>query len=318
MATVFFSYAHADEPLRNALEVHLAALKRQGLIETLHDRRIVAGAPVDDSIDAYLESADVILCLVSPEFIDSEYCYSREMKRALERHHAGDAVVVPVILRYCEWQKTPLGELRATPRDGKPVKAWSDQDEALNDVAKDIRRAVEARSQPRAARPLATTGAPAAPAAPRVRERPRSANLHVRRALTDRERDDYVDAAFEFTLEFFANSLAELEGRNPQLSVKLTHLDARRFTAATYLEGSKVSAITVFAGGAFGQGNAISFNNADHGDTSSSNGAFVLDDQRDNLRFRPLFGAPGLRNDSLDLEGVAEAIWSSFIGPLQR
>ena len=89
LSRLFFSYSHKDEELRNALEVHLAMLKRQGLIEAFHDRRIVAGEPLDEAIDAYLETADVILCLVSPDFIASEYCYSRAMGRALERHKAG-------------------------------------------------------------------------------------------------------------------------------------------------------------------------------------------------------------------------------------
>ena len=115
MATLFFSYSHADEGLRDQLEKHLAALQRQGVIEAWHDRRIPPGDLVDASISEQLERADIILLLVSPDFLASNYCYEVEMRRALERHAAGEARVVPVILRPCDWQGTELGRLMATP-----------------------------------------------------------------------------------------------------------------------------------------------------------------------------------------------------------
>ena len=99
MAALFFSYSHRDEGLRDQLEIHLAMLKRQGFIETWHDRRITAGEPLDQSISANLEHADIVLLLVSPDFLASDYCYDREMTRALERHISGSCTVIPVIFR---------------------------------------------------------------------------------------------------------------------------------------------------------------------------------------------------------------------------
>ncbi|MGO9435248.1 MAG: toll/interleukin-1 receptor domain-containing protein [Terracidiphilus sp.] len=119
--TLFFSYSHVDESLRNQLEVHLSALKRQDLIATWHDRRITAGSEVGDAIDANLNTAQVVLLLVSSDFIASDYCYEREMARAIERHERGDARIIPVILRPCDWHDLPFGKLLAAPRDGKPV-----------------------------------------------------------------------------------------------------------------------------------------------------------------------------------------------------
>lgn len=315
MSQVFFSYSHKDEELRDALEVHLAMLKRQGLIEAFHDRRIVAGESLDNAIDAYLETADVILCLVSPDFINSDYCYSREMGRALERHAKDEASVIPVILRHCEWEQTPLKGLRGTPRDNKPVKAWSDPDEALNYVAQDIRRAVEARSKGKPA--PAAAASPEDSGGPPI-ERPRSANLQIPRVLTDRDRDDYIEMSFEFLAEFFANSLAELEARHGHLSGKITRLDARRFTAVIYREGRKASAVTVYTGGGWGHGRGISFNNDDRGETNSSNGSFDLPSRGEELRFQSLFNRFGGEKEMFGHEEVAEAIWASFIEPLQR
>src|SRR5205814_513347 len=99
MATLFFSYSHKDEDLRDQLEVHLAMLKHDGIIESWHDRKIPAGDELDTSIDAKLDEADVILLLVSPDFLASRYCYEREMARAMQRHAEGSARVIPVILR---------------------------------------------------------------------------------------------------------------------------------------------------------------------------------------------------------------------------
>ena len=96
MAIVFFSYSHRDEALRDELEIHLALLRREGLIQSWHDRRIDAGDELDGSIDKNLETADIILLLVSPYFIASNYCFDVEMRRAIERHNAGNARVIPV------------------------------------------------------------------------------------------------------------------------------------------------------------------------------------------------------------------------------
>jgi len=80
VASVFFSYSHADENLRDQLEKHLSVLKHQGVIGTWHDRRIPAGRTLSKEIDAHLESADILLLLVSSDFLASEYCYDIEMK----------------------------------------------------------------------------------------------------------------------------------------------------------------------------------------------------------------------------------------------
>lgn len=143
MATLFFSYSHADEDLRNELEKQLTMLKRQGIIETWHDRRIGAGAELDAAISEHVENDDVILLLISSDFLASEYCYNREMMRAMERHEAGEALVIPVILRACDWHGAPFGKLMATPTDGRPITQWPDKDQAFLEVARAIRQAVE-------------------------------------------------------------------------------------------------------------------------------------------------------------------------------
>ncbi|MDQ3817128.1 MAG: DUF4113 domain-containing protein [Acidobacteriota bacterium] len=141
---LFCSYSHKDEEFRNELEIHLAALKRQRIIETWHDRKIGAGKEFDSEISGHLESAQIILLLVSPYFIASDYCYDIEMKRAMERHTCGEARVIPVILHPCDWQGLPFGKLTATPKDGKAISKFPNLHDAflevtlaIKDVAKD-------------------------------------------------------------------------------------------------------------------------------------------------------------------------------------
>jgi hypothetical protein len=141
--TLFYSYAHEDQMLRDQLEKHLRQLQRQGLISGWHDREIPAGGEWAHEIDTHLETASIILLLVSPDFLGSDYCYESEMQHALERHKLGRARVIPIILRPCDWQHSPLKDLQCLPRDGKPVTQWSDQDEVFNAITQSLRRIIE-------------------------------------------------------------------------------------------------------------------------------------------------------------------------------
>jgi hypothetical protein len=142
---VFVSYAREDEAHLRTLEKHLSLLKRRGLVETWHDRMIGAGDEWAARIDEALDLADVVLLLVSPDFIASEYCVDREMARAMERHDAGEARVVPIFVRHCDWRDAPFARLQGLPRDAVPVTRWSDPDEAWTNVAVGLRAVIERR-----------------------------------------------------------------------------------------------------------------------------------------------------------------------------
>src|SRR6266571_5310400 len=139
---IFFCYAHEDEQLLNKLKNHLFPLKRAGLIDVWHDRDISAGTDWEQQIKSHLNEAQIILLLVSPDFMVSDYCYSIEMQRALERHDLGEARVIPIILRRVDWQDV-LGKLQALPTDARPIKSWPDLDEALYNVTEGIRKVIE-------------------------------------------------------------------------------------------------------------------------------------------------------------------------------
>lgn len=138
--TLFYSYAHEDETLRDELGKHLKLMERQGILRSYSDRQILPGSDWRGEIDANLQNADIVLLLISPDFLASDYCYDTEMAVALRRHNLGQCVVVPVILRSVDFTRAPFARLQALPSDARPVTLWEDQDAALLDVAKGIRK----------------------------------------------------------------------------------------------------------------------------------------------------------------------------------
>lgn len=142
---VLFCYAHEDEILLNKLKIHLITLQRQKIIQMWHDRDISAGAEWEQEISKYLNAADIILLLISPDFIASDYCFDIEMVKAIKRHEYGDTRVIPVILRPVDWQGTPFSKLQALPIDAKPIisSKWPYPDEAFLDVAEGVRKVAE-------------------------------------------------------------------------------------------------------------------------------------------------------------------------------
>jgi hypothetical protein len=151
--SVFVSYSHQDEKHRERLETHLSLLLRDGRITLSHDRRIRAGEHWEERISDYLETADVVLLLVSADFLASDYAYEIEVRRALERHGDGAARVVPIVVKPCDWQGAPFGRLQALPRDGRPVTSWDDPEDAWTQVARELRALVEERRQQNAGSP---------------------------------------------------------------------------------------------------------------------------------------------------------------------
>jgi internalin A len=145
-ASVFVSYSHKDESLRDELETQLKILQRLGVISIWHDRRILPGTDWAAEIDMRIERAKIILLLISADFIASDYCWGIEMTRAMERHDAGEATVVPVMLRECEWDGAPFEKLHGLPKDMKAVTSFDNRDAAWKAIAAGIRKIVPASS----------------------------------------------------------------------------------------------------------------------------------------------------------------------------
>jgi hypothetical protein len=312
--SVFFSYSHADEGMRDQLEKQLAILKRQGTIETWHDRHIQPGEDFAQAIDAHINHDQIILLLVSPDFIASDYCYDIEMQRAMERHATGDAIVIPVILRACDWHSTPFGRLQAVPRDGKPIKQWPDIDEAMLQVAMAVRRAAERWQAPQADARLA--GHVSRANASRVPMEPRSSNMRLAKSFTQRDKDRFKDETFEYIAKFIENSLAELTARNPGYEGAFKRVDANRFFATIYHNGRDVARATYFTGGGlFGTG--INYTQGESTSSNSTQETLSIEADDHSIFLRSTM-ALGDRDKKLSQEGAAEHMWELLIAPLQQ
>lgn len=144
---VFFCYAQQNEDMRHQLEKHLRSMQRQGLIIAWHDSKIDAGKEWERETNDHLNTAQIILLLISPDFMDSDYCYSTQMKRAIERHKAHEAIVFAILLRSVDLEDAPFKDLKILPTNKQFVNRWRSRDEAFTDIAKGIRSAIKAISK---------------------------------------------------------------------------------------------------------------------------------------------------------------------------
>lgn len=317
MVSVFFSYAHEDEELRDQLEKHLAALKRQGVIDTWHDRRITAGDDFKAEISEYLEQSEIILLLVSSSFIASDYCYEIEMSRALERHREGTARVIPVILRHCDWQDLQFGKLKATPTDGKPVMAFRSLDEAFTIVVKDIKQAINEIAPSEVSETTVISNA--VPERIQQEESVRSSNLRVKKVFSDYEKEHFGLESFDFITKFFEGSLTELRHRNPELDVSFSQPDATHFQAAIYRNGEKISSCRIWTSIEFGIC-SIAYSSKDHGPDTSYNEKLTITDDGYSQLLRPggMLGLLSPSQGDLTMQGAAEYLWTALMRPLQQ
>lgn len=320
MPSLFFSYSHRDEALRDELEVHLAQLKNEGIIETWHDRRIAAGDAFDDTISEHLERADIVLLLVSPYFLASRYCYHVEMKRALERHAANEARVIPVILHPCDWKTAPFAKLQAATRDAMPVSKYPNQHDAFLEIAQAI-RAVANQQQGKRGGNSRQGPLPVERTSGRVATERRSSNLRIKKDFTDQDRDTFLEDSYEYVANFFEGSLAELQARNPGITGKFRRVTANHFTAEIYRHGKSISACGIRLAAFFSK-KQIVFSH-DPNATNSMNEAVDVDDDGHTLflkatGFSHMIGGRENGKEQLTQQGAAELLWGLLIEPLQR
>lgn len=321
MASLVFSYSHADEALRNELQTHLSPLLRMGKITAWHDRCIEPGQEFESEIDRYFAEADIVLLLISSHFIASDYCWNIEMKNALMRHERGEAIVIPVILRPCVWQHLPFGKLMAATRDGKPIAHFPSHDDGFVQVVEAVTKAA-ARID--AMKPRQDTS-PSAPAAENQISSPlhtvltpRSGNLSLPRTFSDLDKDRASREGFEYVSRYFENSLVELTRRHSGIEMEFQPVDASAFTCALYLHGTRIGQCGVWRGDRIHGMGAICFSH-DQMVRNSYNESLSLADNGQTLGFRAMMNFYGNnRNALLTNEGMAEHLWEMFFKSVQQ
>lgn len=317
MIKVFFSYSHNDETERNELEKHLSVLKRQGVIETWYDRRILAGSDLDNEVDQNLVESNLILLLVSPDFLDSDYCYSKEMQKALEMRREGVAWVIPIILEHCDWKNTPLKGLLACPKDGKPISDYPNPNKAFNEIAQEIRRVIGeiSEKQTKTSKTVAkdTNGAFESESKPIVVNNIRSGNLRIKKKFTDYEQDTFKKDTFEYIAKYFNNSLDELKQRNPDITY-MFEKETNKFYATIYSSGSEIASCMIVnrVGSDSWGGITYSYEKSENSINSSLN----VEDDGYSLFLIPMLSMAGDKK-KLSKKGSAEFYWSMLIERLQ-
>ncbi len=201
MSKLFISYSHVDTHVLERLHTHMAILKEEGKVSTWFDREILAGGDLDSNIKEELTSADIFIAIVSPDYLNSKYCYQVEFKAALSRMEAGELVIVPVIAEPCDWHASPLGKMKAIPTDGKPISDWVNRNTAYLNIIQEIRRLLDVR-------PLINK-ASLFPQSPDTLQSTRKA-YKVKQDFTEVDIVDFRQRTFDFIKKYFEDSIEEI------------------------------------------------------------------------------------------------------------
>lgn len=303
----FISYSHHDKAALDRLHVHLKNLTRGGHIETWYDRDILAGSDLNAEIARELEAADLFLLLVSPDFIASDYCVEREMKRAVERHAAGAARVVPIIVEECDWKAMgELRQLKAVPTDGKAISEWANSNTAYLNVVQELRRIIEADGLP-----AAVAKAVAEP----VAVRHATTRYRAKRQFDQIDKSDFRDAAFVTIKDYFRRATMEIDSIDG-LRSRFVDRGATSFGATIVNGGHRngTAHITVHCRNSNVAMGDIYYSFSENAGANTANGGFnVSADDYEQFMIQTM-NVFSKANERLTPERAAEVIWNEFIG----
>ena len=301
----FISYSHHDKAVLDRLHVHLKNLTRGGHIETWYDRDILAGSDLNAEIERELEAANLFLLLVSPDFIASDYCVEREMKRALERHAAGAARVVPIIVEECDWKAmSELRQLKAVPTDGKAISEWASSNTAYLNVVQELRRIIEADGP----------AAVAMVAPEQVAVRPATTRYRAKRQFDQIDKSDFRDTAFVIIKDYFRRATMEIDSIEG-LRGRFVDRGATSFGATIVNGGHRngTAHITVHCRNSHVAMGDIYYSFSENAGDNTANGGFNVsaDDYEQFLvQTMNIFGKS---DERLAPERAAEVLWNEFI-----
>jgi hypothetical protein len=306
----FISYAHHDRAMLERLHTHLAMLRREGALSAWYDREILPGGLIDRDIALQLGDSDLFLALVSPDFLNSQYCYQAELQAAIKRHETGEIVIVPIILEPCEWDASPLAAFKAVPRDGLPISEWPNPNAALLDVVKELRRLIgsaEVSSKDERRR-----NSPAV-----LREQTRTSGRYkAKKTFDDIDRNDFRDAAYETIRAHFEQSARDIDAHEG-IRGRYKSLGPQAFTCTVVNELLKagrggVAHITVRSGGRSGLGD-IYYSFAPNAPENTANGSLDVDADDYHLFIRASLFTGLETNRTWAPSEAAARLWQEFL-----
>jgi len=301
MAHAFISYTHVDAHYIERLHVHLAQLKREGLLTSWYDGEITAGQRLDQAIDDELKKADLFLALVSPDYLASNYCYNIEFQEAQKLHAAGKLVIIPIIVQPCDWKSAPFGKFKAIPKDGKPVSEWMNENNAFLNIVDEIRKLTNK------------------PITPQPNESITRRNYRVQTDFDAVDKLNFKEAAFATIHDYFKAAIAEINGVDNIKARFVRESPGQQFTCVI-TNRAKINTDGYISIGISQQDhfsrNGISYTLAEQlnpnimgNNYALSNDEYELFWTRNNLMY-------GTRNDQqkLTAKDIATQLWEEFIG----
>jgi TIR domain len=309
MSKAFLSYSHRDGKALERLHTHLTMLQREGLITAWYDHEILAGDAFDRKIEKSLADSDLFLALVSPDFLASNYCYEREMEVALRRHEEGTLRVIPIILEPCDWKSSPLGKLKALPKDGKPISTWTNENVAYLDVTIEIRRICESSKDRKLSIDALTAN--------ENEGKPQPRRYRIQKEFDSIDRDEFRRRAFSIIEEYFRRSINELNEVGDPIRASHENMGSGAFSCTVLNKAArtKEAHITVRNGDddAFG-GDAIVYSYSKR-NTNSANGLIRVEADKYELYLKSDGFGIGRTLDSerMSPEESANALWREFI-----
>lgn len=195
----FISYSHKDEHFLERLKVHLAPMKRDGIIDEWSDVEIPAGSSLNSSISNALEGAQLFVALVSPDYLASPYCYNKEFEKAQAMQKEGTLMIVPIIVQPCDWKKSPFGDLKALPKDGKAIIEWTNENNAFLNIIDELRNLLQ---QTFTRQDVVASSAQDHPLISR--------NYKVKTVFSEVDRLNFKEACFQEILKYFQEAVREI------------------------------------------------------------------------------------------------------------
>lgn len=299
----FLSYSHCDEHALERFSKHLAMLKRDGSISEWFDQKILPGGDIDAEISKHLEECDLFIPLISADFLDSNYCYEREMTQALSRHEEGTMRVVPVIVAACEWKASPLANLKALPKDGKPVAEWTSENNAWLDVVSQLRRLVKE---------LATS-------CQNERKEPaKSGNVpkyRLKRDFDELDKLEFREEAFAVIRNYFEQAAAEIR-EVEDIKSRFTPLGDNGFTCTVVNRACErgVAHITVYSNSGRSPLGDITYSFQERAEPNTANGWLQIEADEYELFLKWSDMVRSNNRSTLSPQQAAAQLWDEFLG----
>lgn len=304
----FISYSHKDQNYLERLKIHLAQMRREGLISDWTDQEIHVGSSLDDVIGTALSSSELFLALLSPDYIASNYCYNKEFKEAQKMQDEGKLIIVPVIIEPCEWQKTPFGNLKAIPKDGKAVSDWTNPNNAFLNVIDELRRLTT----------FSKSSVDVEHISPATVEK-LARNYKVKKNFSEVDNYNFKERSYEEIKNYFQSSISELDSVE-NLQARLTNEGKGFFTALISNRANNHNSYLTIQIGNDGQRHFgdLSYSFSEQVMTNSVQMDKVYKIENDDYeqfwrKSSQGFGFSNQPSDRLTALQVAEEIWDDFI-----